>query len=259
MITSLRQTVALAHRSVTGVLRFPQAWFPALFFPLMLMSIFTASFDRGIGVIPGFPKVAGFLDFVVSGSVLQGVLIGGVSAGAFFARDIEGGFFDRLVSSPTSRVVLLTHRIVAGVGLATVQSVLFIAIAMAFGARIAGGVPGFVTLVVLAGLLAVPIGGLGILLALRTGSAEAVQGAFPLFFALMFFSSAFFPRQTMTGWFRAVADWNPISHLVEGMRAQVIEGFRPGAAAVSLAIIAGLSVITVGGSALALRHRLDEG
>ena len=225
----------------------------------MLMAVFTASFDRGFHLIPGFPRVHGFLDFVLSGSVTQGVLIGGVSSGAFLARDIEGGFFDRLVSSPTSRFVLLTHRIAAGVVMAGLQAVVFVVVAMAFGARIAGGVPGFLVLVALAALLAVPIAGLGILLALRTGSAEAVQGAFPLFFALMFFSSTFFPRQTMHGWFKTVADWNPISHLVEGMRAQVIEGFRPGAAAISLAIIAALAVLTVGGSALALRKRLAAG
>ncbi len=256
MNLALRQTWALGRRAVAGTFRFPQAWFPSLFFPLLLMAIFTASFDRGIAFIPGFPKVNGYLDFGISGTVLQGVLIGGVSSGAFFAGDIERGFFDRLVTSPVSRVVLLTNRLVAGIVLAAVQATLFVVIGLAFGARMEGGVAGFVTLIALAGLLAVPIGGLGILLALRTGSAEAVQGAFPLFFALMFFSSAFFPRETMTGWFKAVADVNPISHLVEGMRAQVIEGFRPGAAALSLAIIAGFSVLTVGGSALALRRRL---
>jgi len=253
---ALRQTWALGRRAVAGTFRFPQAWFPSLFFPLLLMAIFTASFDRGIALIPGFPKVNGYLDFGISGTVLQGVLIGGVSSGAFFAGDIERGFFDRLVTSPVSRVVLLTNRLVAGIVLAAAQATLFVAIGLAFGARMEGGVAGFVTLIALAGLLAVPIGGLGILLALRTGSAEAVQGSFPLFFALMFFSSAFFPRETMTGWFKAVADVNPISHLVEGMRAQVIEGFRPGAAALSLAIIAGFSVLTVGGSAVALRRRL---
>lgn len=256
MTLALRQTWALGRRAVAGTFRFPQAWFPSLFFPLLLMAIFTASFDRGIAFIPGFPKVNGYLDFGISGTVLQGVLIGGVSSGAFFAGDIERGFFDRLVTSPVSRVVLLTNRLVAGIVLAAVQATLFVVIGLAFGARVEGGAAGFVTLIALAGLLAVPIGGLGILLALRTGSAEAVQGAFPLFFALMFFSSAFFPRETMSGWFKAVADVNPISHLVEGMRAQVIEGFRPGAAALSLAIIAGFSILTVGGSAMALRRRL---
>jgi len=255
---ALRQTGALARRAILGTLRFPQAWFPALFFPLVLMAIFTASFDRGIGAIPGFPRVDGFLDFVVSGTVFQGVLISGVSSGAFFAADMERGFFDRLVSSPASRTALLAGRLLGGVVLALVQAVLFLGIALAFGAEVKGGVAGALVLLALSGLLAVPIGGLGILLALRTRSAEAVQGMFPLFFALIFFSSAFFPRETMTGWFRAVADVNPVSHLVEGMRAQVIEGLDWGAAGVSLAVIAGMAAITVGLSGLILRRRLGE-
>ena len=86
---------------------------------------------------------------------------------------------------------------------------------------------------------------------------QPVQGMFPLFFALMFFSSTFFPRETMTGWFKIVADINPISHLVEGMRVQVIHGVDWQAAATSLAIILVLGVLTVGGSAINLRRRLE--
>jgi ABC-2 type transport system permease protein len=254
----LVQTRALAWRGVKSTLRFPQSWFPALFFPLVLMAIFTASFDRGVGAIPGFPPVRGFLDFAVSGAVLQGVLIGGVSAGAFFAADMEGGFFDRLVASPVSRFALLSGRLVAGMLMAAAQAVLFVGVAVVFGARVQGGLAGFLILVGLAGLLALPIGGLGILLALRTGSAEAVQGMFPLFFALLFFSSAFFPRETMTGWFRTVAGLNPISHMVEGMRAQVITGVDVPAALLSLAIILGLGAVTVGLSALMLSRRLGD-
>ncbi|NDD98003.1 MAG: ABC transporter permease [Actinobacteria bacterium] len=37
-------------------------------------------------------------------------------------------------------------------------------------------------------------------------------------FVLLFLSSAFFPRHYMTGWYRTVADWNPMSHIVEGMQ-----------------------------------------
>ena len=56
-------------------------------------------------------------------------------------------------------------------------------------------------------------------MALKTGSSEAVQGSFPLLFIALFFSSAFFPRQTMQGAYKVIADINPVSHLVEGIRA----------------------------------------
>jgi ABC-2 type transport system permease protein len=119
-----------------------------------------------------------------------------------------------------------------------------------------GGVAGVALLLILACLLAVAISGLGIVLALRSGSAEAVQGTFPLFFALLFFSSAFFPRETMTGWFKVVADLNPISYLVEAMRDQIVVGVEPRATLIGLGVVIGLATLAVTGCALAFRRRL---
>jgi ABC-2 type transport system permease protein len=250
------QTAALARRAVVGTLRTPQALFPSLFFPLVLMAIFTASFAAAPGRIPGFPPVRGFLDFALSGAVLQGILIGGTVAGAAFALDIEGGFFDRLVASPASRSAILAGRLAGGVALALAQTILFLGVGIAFGARVQGGAAGVALLLVLAGLLAVAVSGLGIVLALRSGSSEAVQGTFPLFFALLFFSSAFFPRETMTGWFRTVADLNPISHLVEAMRAQVISSGETRTTLIGLGIAVALAAIAVAACFQAFRGRL---
>ena len=55
--TTVVQTAALARRAVIGTLRTPQALVPGLFFPLVLMAIFTASFAGAPGAIPGFPPV----------------------------------------------------------------------------------------------------------------------------------------------------------------------------------------------------------
>ena len=252
----LRQTGALAWRSVVTTIRIPQAWFPSLFFPLALLAIFTASFSNAPGRVPGFPPVRGFLDFAVAGSVLQGVLIAGTGAGSAFAADMETGFFDRLVASPVSRWAILIGRLGASVAQGIVQGLLFLGIAVAFGARVEGGLGGLLILVVFAALLAAAIGGIGVILALRTGSGEAVQGTFPLFFVLLFFSSAFFPRETMTGWYKAIADANPISHIVEGMRSQVIDGGDVRTTLVGLAFALGFAVLSVGISAITYRRRL---
>jgi len=252
-IPVIRQTAALAWRSIVTTIRLPQAWFPALFFPLVLMAIFTASFGGAPGTIPGFPPVRSFLDFAVSGAIIQGVLIGGTSAGAAFATDIEGGFFDRLVASPTSRTSILTGRLGASIALGVGQALLFIAVAAIFGARVDGGLIGIIVVIVIASLFAAGVGGLGIFLALRTGSGEAVQGMFPLFFALLFFSSAFFPLDTMVGWYHDVAALNPITYLVESMRREIIGGATIWTALTGIGIALGLAVITIGASA---RRRL---
>ena len=87
-------------------------------------------------------------------------------------------------------------------------------------------------------------------MALKTGSSEAVQGSFPLLFIALFFSSAFFPRQTMTGAYRVIANLNPISHLVEGIRGLVIDGFTAGNAAAAILDSHRIGVVSI---ALALR------
>ena len=250
------QTAALARRAFVNTLRTPQALFPSLFFPLVLMAIFTGSFGAAPGRLPGFPPVRGFLDFAVAGAILQGILIGGTTAGAAFALDIEGGFFDRLVASPVSRVAILTGRLVGGVMLAMIQTVLFLSIGLAFGARVQGGVAGVLLLLLLAALLSVAVSGLGVTLALRSGSSEAVQGSFPLVFALLFFSSAFFPRETMTGWFRAVADVNPVSYLVEAMRDQVIFGVQARATLIGFGVVLLLVAVALAASYRAFLNRL---
>ena len=253
---ALRQTGALAWRSAITTIRIPQAWFPSLFFPLVLLAIFTGSFGNAPGNIPGFPPVRGFLDFAIAGSILQGVLIAGTSAGAAFAADIEHGFFDRLVASPVSRPAILIGRLGASVLQGIFQGMLFLALAVIFGARVETGVAGVFVLIVFAALLGAAWGSLGVILALRTGSSEAVQGAFPLFFVLLFFSSAFFPRETMTGWYKQIADVNPISYVVEGMRAEVIGHQGLTKTLLGLAIAAGLALLGVTVATLAYRRRL---
>lgn len=256
MSLALRQTQALSRRAVIRTLRIPQAWVPSLFFPLMLMAIFSGSFAQAPGRIPGFPEVAGFIDFVIAGIILQAVLISGTSQGAALAIDIEGGFFDRLVSSPVSRLALVSSRILANVVQGIAYALFFIGIAMVFGARIEYGFLGFLLVLVFTALLAAAAGSLGVVLALRSGSAEAAQGSFPLFFALMFFSSAFFPRETMDGWFKVVADLNPISYIVEGMRVPIVGIGDTTDVLIGLALVVGLVALGFIACLMALKRRL---
>ncbi len=92
-------------------------------------------------------------------------------------------------------MAILTGRLAGGVVLGLAQTLVFLGIGVAFGAQVQAGPVGVLAILALAALLATAVGGLGVVLALRTGSAEAVQGAFPLFFVLLFFSSALLPAR----------------------------------------------------------------
>ena len=84
-------------------------------------------------------------------------------------------------------------------------------------------------------LVALAFGALGLFAALRTGSGEAVQGLFPLFFVFLFISSMTIPRNLMSvTWFRDVATVNPVSYLIEGVRSLIITGWDGEALALGL-------------------------
>src|SRR5262249_53892358 len=94
--------VALAQRALRHVLRKPQFVAQLVVLPTLFLAVNTGGLERTTA-LPGFPHVDGFLDFQLAAAITQSLMLGGVSAGIAVALDIEGGFFDRLVASPTPR------------------------------------------------------------------------------------------------------------------------------------------------------------
>ncbi len=251
--TGLSRTVAqygaMSRRSVLAIARQPALVIPSLIFPLFFAALGSSSFDRATA-LPGFPEVDSFLDFALAGSIVQGVLFGSVTGGAALATDIENGFFDRLLASPTSRVSILVGRLAGAAVFGAVQALFFTLVLMPFGVQVQAGIVGVIAIVVSGGLIGMAIGGFTAAMALRTGSAEAVQGSFPLLFIALFLSSTFFPRETMSGVYGTIADINPLSYLVEGMRGLIIDGISATYLLEALLIPIAIGVVSIG---LALR------
>jgi ABC-2 type transport system permease protein len=252
---AIAQTLAMSRRSITAIARQPALVAPAMIFPLFFAALGASSFSRAT-MLPGFPEVDSFLDFALAGSIVQGVLFGSTTGGTALATDIETGFFDRLLASPAARTSILIGRLAGAAVFGAFQTALFTLVLMLFGVTVKSGPIGFVILVVSGALIGLAIGGLMAAMALRTGSAEAVQGAFPLLFILLFFSSAFFPRETMSGIYRRIADVNPISYMVEGIRNLVIDGLTVRSAAEAVLIPIVIGVFSISLSLAALRQRL---
>ncbi len=249
------QTLAMAKRSVRAIVRQPALVVPSLVFPLFFAALGSSSFSRATA-LPGFPRVDSFLALTLAASVIQGVLFGSTSGGAALAVDIENGFFDRLLASPTSRVSVLVGSLAGSALFGSVQALFFTIVMIVFGVNVHAGIVGVVLIVVTGALIGLSIGGFLAAMALRTGSAEAVQGVFPLLFIMLFFSSAFFPRETMRGIYKTIANINPVSHLYEGMRDLVIDGLTLSAAARALLIPIAIGLISIPLALSQLRRRL---
>lgn len=246
---SIRQTLQMTKRSTLEIIRQPAMSAPSMVFPIFFAALGASSFSRTTS-LPGFPKVDSFLQFSLAATVIQGVLFGSISGAAALATDIENKFFDRLLLAPSTRSGIVLARIAGSALFGAFQAAFFLLVLWPFGATIRGGVLAFFVMVASGGLVSLAIGALMSSVAIRTGSAEAVQGAFPLIFILLFFSSAFFPRQTMSGAYRHIANANPISYLIEGLRDLCITGFTASACAKALLVPIGIMVVSF---SLALR------
>jgi ABC-2 type transport system permease protein len=248
---------AFARRAVVGLFRQPSSVVPTIVFPLMFLAMSSAALESSTR-LPGFPPVESFLQFLISTTVVQGALFGSIQAGSGMAIDIEGGFFERMVATPVPRSSILVGRVGGAAVIGFIQAWLYLGIALAFGTTIHGGLFTIAAISIVAMTLSAGIGAVAVAFALRTGSSEAVQGAFPMLFATLFLSSAFFPRNLMEGWFRSAASLNPLSHMIEGLRAQVIAGPDLSAYLTALGVAAGVFVFGLSLSSLALRGRLKR-
>lgn len=249
------QIRVLARRSVLATLRQPPVWIPGLVFPLLLAAVNASAFSRTTA-LPGFPEVDSFFDFLLPASMLQGVMFASVAGGSDIALDIEDGFFERLLAAPIWRPSILIGRLAGAAVLGALQALVFIAVFSVFGARIHGGVGGFLVIVLLAMVMALAIGGVTAAIGVRTGSQETVQNFFPLIFVLLFLSSAFFPTELMTGWYQAMAEWNPVTWIIDAARRLVISGWSWEDAAICLGTAGVLAVLTIAFAARQLRLRL---
>jgi ABC-2 type transport system permease protein len=249
------QVAALAQRSVLRTVRQPAVIISALLFPMMFFSINAYGLDAAAR-IPGFPADT-YLDFAFAFPLIQASLFGAITAGADLARDIESGFFDRLKLTPMRPVSLLLGMLGGILALGLLQGVVFLAIGTLMGVDVRSGLLGMVVIVFLMMLVALGFGGIGAILALRTGSVEAVESAFPLFFVAIFMSSINLPRDLIEAdWFRFIATINPISYLVEGIRSLVITGWDARTLAIGFACAAAIVVVALAGAAASLRTRV---
>jgi ABC-2 type transport system permease protein len=254
--TPLRVQVGeLARRSITQTLRQPALIVPPIFFPLLLVAV-NASGLQAATDIPGFPT-DNYVDFAIAVAFIQGALFAMINAGTALARDVETGFLRRLAMTPMQRPALLLGHLAGVLLVGLGSSLIYLLAGWIGGMHMEAGPGGVLGVLALSMLVMLGFAALGAVVGLRTGSGEAVQGVFPLFFVLLFLSSSSLPRPLIEHeWFRTIATYNPVSYLIEGIRALIIDGWDGEALALGFGFAVAIAVIAIAGASQALRTRL---
>ena len=159
-----------------------------------------------------------YVNFLVPGFVVTGVLFQGMGAASGVAADLEGGLFDRLRSLPIRLLSIVTGRVGADTALVAWGALIMTAVGFAVGFRLGGSTAAGVAAFGLTVLFGFAFVWLFITMGLAAGSPQAAQSLSFLVFPLSFVSSAYVPVSTMPGWMQGFATYQPMTPMVNTVR-----------------------------------------
>jgi ABC-2 type transport system permease protein len=215
MTRYLQMIAALMRRGLNEILRVPGGALPGVLAP----TIFVLGFSAVFGEAARLRSYGGvdFLTFTIAVGMLQGAGFTGAATGVNLARDIEQGWFDRLLLSPTPRPVLLAGIVGSASLRALLPATFLLTVALALGVRWPG-LPAIALAAVLVMGLAAAAACYAIVLALRFRTQQAAPLMQVGSFIAVLFTTAYAPRELLSGWLGTIADVNPVTHVLEGVR-----------------------------------------
>jgi ABC-2 type transport system permease protein len=220
----LVQLWLVTKRTLIVNFREPAAIVPNIFISLFFLLVYRDSLGGAAGFfLPG----QDYLGFILPFSIISAALSGAGLAGQSIVRDIENGYFDKLLLTPISRWALLLGAMITGaIALAMVTSGVIL-LAIVLGLRPPLGLTGVLGLIGYSLLLGIGFSGLTVTVALLTNSAAATGAAGFLFFPLSFLAPSFTPANLLTGWIRTAAEYNPVTYILEATRSLMLDDTLP--------------------------------
>src|SRR5215213_8120236 len=208
----------LAKRNLAQIPRIRELLVFATIQPVMFVLLFRYVFGGAIDV-----GGESYVNYLMAGIFVQTVAFGSVSTGVGLAEDLQKGLVDRFRALPMARSAVLTGRTIADLvrNLFVVFVMLIVGILVGF--RPEAGLAGWAGAIGLLLLLSFSFSWIGATIALLMRSTEAVQSAgFIWLFPLIFASSAFVQTDNMPGWLQTFADHQPMTQVIDAVRALLL-------------------------------------
>lgn len=222
MTALAHETYYLGARTMRRFIRVP-ANFSLILFPLILLLVFGQLFEA-IVQVPGF-EGSSYLAYLAPGQIAFMAFLAVAWSAVPMLIEYRTGYLDKLRASPIRHWSILTAELVPLFVQAAVMSAIVLGISVLLGASLVTGLWGALVILLLTALFAVAIAGISFIPGLLARSEQAAGSFGLLLFPLIFGSTAFMPQDLMPGWLQVVNDWNPITYLVEAIRALMVTGF----------------------------------
>jgi ABC transporter DrrB family efflux protein len=217
---AVTDTLTITRRNLLVWMRVPAYIMFTVIQPVMFVLLFRYVFGGAIQV-PGVK--GGYVNFLLPGILGQTAAFATFGTAIALAQELKKGVIDRLRSMPMARSAVLAGRLVADTIRMFITIVIVVGVGYAVGFRFSNG-PGLaIGMIVLATVFGLAICCIAAYTGLAIGDEESVQ-AFGLvwLFPLTFLSSAFVPIHSMPGWLQAFANNQPVTYVINAMRAMAL-------------------------------------
>jgi ABC-type multidrug transport system permease subunit len=206
---------ALVRRALNEIFRVPGAAIPGILAPAIFFLGLTSVFGS-LTLLPGFDTHS-YQSFLIPVSMLQGAGFTGAATGVNLARDIEQGWFDRLLASPAPRPVLLAGLVLSASLRSLLPAAFLLGVGFAVGVHWPGLLGLLLALFLVMGMAVVAATwGTSLAFRFRTQSAAPLMQIGMLLAVLT--TTAYAPQSLLTGWLQTVAKYNPVTQVVDAAR-----------------------------------------
>ena len=209
-----RQVGALARRNLLHIRRQPESLTDVTIQPVMFVVLFAFVFGGAISAPGGDYK-----DWLLPGIMAQTMTFASFVVASGLCTDLDKGVIDRFRTLPIRRASILVARSVSSI----IHSSIGVVVMSVTGLLIGWGIHTDPLRALLGYLILLGFGfamiWVGILVGSSLTSVEAVNGVmFTTTFPITFLANTFAPPESMPAWLRVIAEWNPLSSVVQAMR-----------------------------------------
>ncbi len=235
----LADTAVLTDRSLRHILRSPDTIITTAVTPIALMLMFTYVFGGAIDTGTDEP----YVDYMLPGILLITIASGVAYTAYRLFLDMQGGIFERFQSMPTARSSVLWAHVLTSLAANLVSVAIVVGVALIMGFRTSASAAVWLAVIGILILFTVALTWIAVIAGL---SAKTVDGAsafsYPLIF-LPFISSAFVPTDSMPGPVAWFAEHQPVTAIVDTLRALFAEQPVGTDIWIALAWLVGITVV----------------
>ena len=214
-------SLLMIKRSSRHILRNIDQLLGAFFQPIMFLALFASVF--GGAIEQSLPEGVTYINFLMAGIIVQTVAFGSTTTAIAITNDLQKGVMDRFRSLPMSNLAVLNGHVISDIFRNSISTTVMILTGLVIGFRPQASFKEWLLIIGILTLFTFTMSWLSAIMGVLAKSVEAVQWlTFIIIFPLTFASSTFVPTEGMNSVVRAFSENQPITQVVEAVRALIL-------------------------------------